>query len=121
MASTQSVKREEARLKVLRYISEFPEASTRQIAEQIGISNGQSFYVLKSFVDKGLVKVVNFANSKNKSQYLYLLTAKGVVEKLRLTEKFLELKREEYRLLRKEIDALASDIEGGSLTRDLIE
>jgi EPS-associated MarR family transcriptional regulator len=110
MASLQDARREEARLKVLRYIAEHPVASTRQIAEAVNVSNGAAFYVLRALVDKGLVKVENFARAERKSQYLYLLTSAGLVEKMRLTEKFLQIKREEYRALRAEVAALEDEV-----------
>jgi EPS-associated MarR family transcriptional regulator len=110
MASSLHIKREEARLKVLRYVAEHPEASTRQIADAIGVSNGQGYYLVKALIDKGFVKLSNFTKAEKKSQYLYLLTASGIGEKLRLTEKFVEIKREEYRHLRREIDALSAEL-----------
>ena len=115
MASGLHSKREEARLKVLRYLTEHPQASTRQIADAVGVSNGQGYYLIKALIDKGYVKFGNFTKAKKKSQYLYLLTASGIAEKLRLTEKFLEIKREEYRLLQIEIDALSADLEDAAI------
>jgi EPS-associated MarR family transcriptional regulator len=115
MASSSHIKREEARLKVLRYVSEHPEASTRKIADAIGVSNGQGYYLVKALIDKGFVKFSNFTKAEKKSQYLYLLTASGIGEKLCLTEKFLEIKRTEYRLLRSEIEALSADLDDAAL------
>lgn len=115
MASVLHTKREEARLMVLRYITEHPQASTRQIADAVGVSNGQGYYLVKALIDKGYVKFGNLTKAKKKSQYLYLLTASGIAEKLRLTEKFLEIKRIEFRLLQSEIDALSADLDGAAL------
>ena len=100
---------------VLRYITEQPQASTRQIADAVGVSNGQGYYLVKALIDKGYVKFGNFTNAKKKSQYLYLLTASGIAEKLRLTEKFIEIKRAEYRFLQSEINALSADLDGAAL------
>ena len=121
MASVLHTKREEARLMVLRYITEHPQASTRQIADAVGVSNGQGYYLVKALIDKGYVKFGNFTKAKKKSQFLYLLTASGIAEKLRLTQKFIELKRAEYRLLQSEIDALSADLNDAAIvvrTRD---
>ena len=37
-----------------------------------------------------------FVNSDNKIQYKYLLTPSGIKEKITLTDKFIEIKKEEY-------------------------
>jgi hypothetical protein len=41
------------------------------------MSLGKANYCLKGLIDKGLVKVENFKNSRNKIQYAYLLTPQG--------------------------------------------
>lgn len=64
--------------------------------EEIGYSAGKVNYVLKKLVEKGLVKVDRFVNSKSKIQYKYLLTPEGIKEKIALTDKFIEIKKEEY-------------------------
>ena len=110
MSSRQDTRRQEARLRVLRHIAEQPDASTRQIAKAVGVSNGAAFYVLRALVDKGLVKAENFANAQRKCQYLYLLTPEGFAEKMRLTENFLQIKRQEYRELRAEVEALEEEL-----------
>ena len=47
-----------------------------------------------------MVKMKNFASSKNKFGYVYLLTPKGISEKITLTGKFLERKQAEYEALK---------------------
>ena len=64
---------------------------------------GKVNYVLKSLVAKGLVKVENFVTSDNKRGYRYLLTSAGIEEKILLTQKFVERKREEYEELQREL------------------
>ena len=96
---------------MLRFVAEHPEASTRQIADAVGVSNGQGYYLIKALIEKGHVKLGNFTKADKKSNYLYLLTASGIAEKLRLTEKFLEIKRTEYRVLRSEIELLQSELD----------
>ena len=48
----------------------------------------------------------NFSHSKNKFGYVYLLTPKGISEKVTLTRKFLERKQAEYEALKAEIEYL---------------
>ena len=83
--------------------------STRQVADEVGISNGSAYYVLTALIEKGFIKLVNFKNNPRKGQYAYLLTPKGIREKSLLTHSFIERKREEFRLLREEIEALKEE------------
>lgn len=78
----------------------------RQLSRDLGISLGKVNYCLKSLTNKGFVKVNNFKNNKNKIQYSYLLTPKGIEEKTKLTIEFLKAKTQEYEALKKEVDRL---------------
>jgi EPS-associated MarR family transcriptional regulator len=106
LVSQREDQRYEVRLRVLRLVNANPELSTRKIAEDVGISNGSAFYVLAALVEKGFLKLDNFKNSSSKGRYAYILTPKGVREKSLLTVRFIERKREEYKNLRAEIEAL---------------
>ena len=106
MASRRDEQQAAIRLKVMRLISQNPEMSTRQVADEVGISNGSAYYVLTALVGKGFVKLGNFQNNSRKGQYAYLLTPKGIKEKSLLTHSFIERKRQEFKDLRAEIQAL---------------
>ena len=106
MASRRDEQQAGVRLKVMRLISVNPEMSTRQVADEVGISNGSAYYVLTALVEKGFVKLGNFRKNLRKGQYAYLLTPKGVREKSLLTHSFIERKRQEFEDLRAEIQAL---------------
>ncbi len=75
-------------------------SSQRQLADNSGISLGQVNYILKSLLDKGLVKVGNFKRNPHKISYAYLLTPKGIEEKSKLAVKFVLRKLREYEFLR---------------------
>ncbi|WP_282058824.1 MarR family EPS-associated transcriptional regulator [Lentibacter algarum] len=109
MASRRDEQQAEVRLKVMRLISQTPEVSTRQVAEDVGISNGSAYYVLTALVEKGLVKLGNFKKNPRKGQYAYLLTPKGIREKSLLTHSFIERKRAEFEALKAEIAALEEE------------
>ena len=83
--------------------------STRQVADEVGISNGSAYYVLTALVEKGFVKLGNFKKSPRKGQYAYLLTPKGIREKSLLTHRFIDRKREEFEALKVEIKALEEE------------
>ena len=110
MASRREEQQAEVRLRVMRLISQNPEVSTRQVAEDVGISNGSAYYVLTALVEKGLVKLGNFKNNPRKGQYAYLLTPRGIREKSLLTHSFIERKRKEFEALKAEITALEEEV-----------
>jgi EPS-associated MarR family transcriptional regulator len=71
-------------------------SSQRQLADHSGISLGQVNYILKSLLEKGLVKVNNFRKNPKKIGYVYLLTPKGIEAKSRLAVRFVINKIREY-------------------------
>jgi len=110
LASRREEQQEDIRLRVMRLISANPEMSSRQIAENVGISNGSAYYALTALVEKGFVKLDNFKNNPRKGQYAYLLTPKGIREKSILTHRFISRKRQEFDNLRMEIEALEEEV-----------
>ena len=87
-------------------MQENPDLTQRELAEKLGISVGGLNYCLKALMEKGLVKMKNFTNSKNKFGYVYVLTPTGMAEKAAITHRFLQRKMDEYEELKAEIDAL---------------
>ena len=106
MASVRERVALERSFQCLRLIHKDGNISTRKLATHMQISNGAAYYVLDALIKKGYVKVGNFKNNPNKSRYLYLLTPDGLREKSRLTRKFILRKREDYNVLKAEIEAL---------------
>ena len=88
---------------VLRKIQNKPEFTQRQLAEDLGFSLGKLNYCLKALKVKGLVKISNFKKNPNKSNYIYILTPKGITQKTKLTINFMKRKMKEYDELRKEL------------------
>ena len=111
MASNRSKRQEETYFRVMQILHENPEASTRDIARALGISNGSAYYCISELLEKGLIKFKNFKKSTSKSNYLYQLTPKGVSSKASLTVKFLERKRKEYNDLKEEIARLEVELQ----------
>lgn len=90
---------------VLRKIHNKPDASQRELAEELGFSLGKLNYCLKALKDKGLVKINSFKNKKNKINYIqYIITPKGISERTKLTINFMKRKMKEYDDLKKELD-----------------
>jgi len=96
------MQQDELKLSILRKAETI--GSQRDLAKELGFSVGKINYVMNALIDKGLIKVENFATAKNKKSYCYLLTPKGLKEKMALTEKFIEIKKHEYHVLRDEFE-----------------
>ena len=112
MTSRQAKLQEDTYFRVMRILEQEPDLTQRELAERLGISVGGLNYCLKALMESGLVKMKNFASSKNKFGYVYVLTPRGMVEKASLTHRFLQRKMEEYEALKAEIEALQSDVHG---------
>jgi EPS-associated MarR family transcriptional regulator len=110
MTSRQAKLQEDTSFRVMRILEENPDLTQRELAEQLGISVGGLNYCLKALMEKGLVKMKNFANSKNKFGYVYVLTPIGMAEKVAITHRFLQRKMSEYEALKLEIEALKSEV-----------
>lgn len=90
----------------MRLLEESPDLTQRELAEKLGVSVGAVNYCLKALMSTGLIKMKNFAHSKNKFGYAYVLTPRGIAEKASITHRFLQRKIEEYEALKAEIAAL---------------
>jgi EPS-associated MarR family transcriptional regulator len=111
MTSRQAKLQEDTYFRVMRILQENPDHTQRELAKKLGISVGGLNYCLKALMEKGLVKMKNFANSKNKLGYVYVLTPNGIAEKAAITHRFLQRKMDEYGALKVEIEALQSEAE----------
>ncbi len=109
--SRQAKLQEDTYFRVMRILQEDPDLTQRELAERLGISVGGLNYCLKALMQMGLVKMKNFANSKNKFGYVYVLTPTGLAEKAVITHRFLQRKIDEYAALKAEIEALRSEVE----------
>ena len=119
MLSRQAKLQEDTYFRVMRILQDNPDLTQRELAEKLGISVGGLNYCLKALTEKGLVKMKNFANSKNKFGYVYVLTPNGIAEKTRVAHRFLKRKMEEYEALKTEIKALK--LEAGIASDDSIQ
>ena len=116
MTSRQAKIQEDTNYRVMRLLEENPDLTQRELAEKLGVSVGGLNYCLKALTEKGLVKMQNFANSKNKFGYVYVLTPRGIAEKAKLTGNFLKRKMEEYEALKTEIAALTQELSTQPIT-----
>ncbi|WP_108507827.1 MarR family EPS-associated transcriptional regulator [Polynucleobacter acidiphobus] len=103
-------RKEEISFRVMRFLQENPDLTQRELAEKLGISLGSVNYCLKALMEKGMVKMKNFANSKNKFGYVYVLTPAGLEEKVAISHRFLQRKMDEYKMLKMEIEVLSAEV-----------
>ena len=89
---------------LMRQLNRSPKSSQRELANHLGFSLGKLNYCLKALQKKGLIKINNFKNNKNKINYIYLLTPKGIAKKTKLTINFMKKKMQEYDELKKELN-----------------
>ena len=97
-------------LDLLRHLQEKQDVSQRELAHKMGVSLGKMNYILNALIKKGIIKVQNFRNNKNKLAYTYYLTPVGINEKAILTVKFFKRKLNEYDTIKKEIAKLEEDM-----------
>lgn len=91
----------EIHLSILRKVESVEDQKT--LAQDLGFSVGKINYILKSLIEKGLIKTERFLKSDNKKGYKYLLTPSGIEAKITLTKTYIEIKKREYEELMKEV------------------
>jgi EPS-associated MarR family transcriptional regulator len=101
---------DEFRYRILRRLEANPELSQRELARELGVSVGKVNYGIRALVDLGLVKATNFANSRNKQAYMYVLTRKGIQAKALTAVRFFRQKLAEYEAIRRELDDLRREM-----------
>lgn len=107
---------DEVRYRLLRYLEEHPQASQRELAQHLSVSVGKINYCVRALIAKGLVKMRNFRGSKKKLAYAYVLTPKGIEEKVNATSQFLKRKLAEYDSIAAEIERLTRELEDSGVS-----
>ena len=90
--------------RLLKKIDSDPNLSQRDLSDELDMSLGKINYCLRALKNKGLIKINNFKKNKNKINYLYVLTPKGIMQKTDITIKFMKLKMREYDELKRELE-----------------
>jgi len=105
---------DESQFKALRELEKDSTLSQRDLSKKVGLSVGRVNYIINALLKKGFIKAQRFKNSKNKIGYMYILTPKGISERIVQTQTFLQKKNEEYIRLKQEIEALREETEKSS-------
>lgn len=109
MPSKTSQGREDLHFRVLRLLQSRPSASQRELARELGVSLGAVNYCVRALVEKGHIKLANFRASKNKLNYVYVLTPEGIAHRANLAVRFIERKAAEYEAIRAELESLRQE------------
>jgi EPS-associated MarR family transcriptional regulator len=97
------------RLELLSKLEVNPKYTQRELSKEMGASLGKINYCMQKLTEKGLIKLKSFRNNPHKTDYVYLLTPKGIEKKAKLTATFLKIKIKEYEVLKVEISMLKKD------------
>jgi len=103
---TEQPQKEET-LFILKELEANPNVTQRDLSSRLNISLGKTNYLLRELILKGFIKVKNFTGNPEKLRKIhYFLTEKGLEEKFRLLQHFLQIKEVEYNKLKQENDLL---------------
>jgi len=101
---TEQPKKEET-LSIFKELEANPNTTQRGLSSRLNISLGKTNYLLRELILKGFVKAKNFTGNPGKlTKIHYLLTEKGLEEKFRLLQHFLQIKETEYNRLKQEME-----------------
>jgi EPS-associated MarR family transcriptional regulator len=67
-----------------------PHLTQRHLSQKLSVSLGKINFLIRALVDKGLIEIKNFKESKNKLGYVYMVTPKGIQIKLHLTQQYID-------------------------------
>ncbi len=102
---------EQVHFKTLNLLAKNPDLTQRELATAVGLSLGQTHYLLRALLEKGALKLGNFYRSEHKfNKAVYLLTPAGIQDRTQLTQQYLACKRDEYLALKLEIETLEREI-----------
>jgi len=97
--------------KVLREIEKNPSHTQRSLASSLDVSVGKVNYMIAGLVEKGIIKARRLKNDPRKIRWQYILTPKGIREKVRITRSYLRQRLQEYKKLQEEITLLKEEIQ----------
>lgn len=111
-------RRAERELEILAAVAQGTPLTQRALAQQLGVALGLTNLYLKRLVKKGYIKVTDFPRKPAaKKRLRYLLTARGIAEKTRLTYEYMGRSLALYRLARETLREKLSHLPQNGLKR----
>ncbi|MDD5005763.1 MAG: MarR family EPS-associated transcriptional regulator [Candidatus Omnitrophica bacterium] len=93
-------------------LDKYPHLTQRELASKLNVSLGKTNYLINELLKKGMIKVKTFSRKPNKLRRIkYLLTKKGMQEKISLMYRFLKKKESEYGKIKQEWEKLNNLLE----------
>jgi EPS-associated MarR family transcriptional regulator len=96
--------------KLIHELEKNPFHTQRTLADKLNISLGKANYLLAGLIEKGIVKTNKLKNGPEKIRWKYILTPKGIKEKIRITRSYLHVRLEEFETIQREIEELKSEV-----------
>jgi EPS-associated MarR family transcriptional regulator len=100
--------------KLLKEIEQNPALSQRSLATKLDVSLGKINYVLSGLIQKGLVKAQKLKTDPKNIHWSYLLTTKGISEKIAITKIYLDKRLQEFDSIQLEIAELKKEVQKDS-------
>ena len=113
----------EEAFRLLSELHNSPNLTQRELSKNLNISLGKTNYLIQQLIKKGIVKMKNFSRNPGKiGKVKYILTGKGLEQKIKLTYHFLKRKEAEYERLKDEWEHLRKEgvISGSQSLREKI-
>mgnify|MGYP000879196482 FL=1 len=92
-------------LEVLRSVDEENNITQRELAKRTGLSLGSVNVLLKRLIHKGLLKIEHI----NSRTIKYMLTPKGLMEKVRLTYQYIVVSYNHISVIESKIEQIAEN------------
>lgn len=105
-SETELSRRESLDFELLYLLETDPGLSQRELAERLGISLGRVNYCIRALLEKGAIKLANYRAAKSKLGYVYVMTPKGIAQRIALSHRFLQRKLTEFERLKAQIESL---------------
>lgn len=92
--------------KVIKEIESNPSHTQRSLAKKLNVSLGKINFIISGLVEKGIVKAKKIKNHPGKIRWQYILTPKGIKEKIKITKEYLYKRTIKFENLKKELEEL---------------
>jgi EPS-associated MarR family transcriptional regulator len=97
--------------KLIREIERNPFHTQRSLATTLHISLGKANYLISGLIHKGIIKVRKLRNNPEKIRWKYILTPKGIREKLTITRDYLQKRITDFEIIQREIAELKTEVD----------
>jgi EPS-associated MarR family transcriptional regulator len=93
-----------------------PSHTQRSLALKLNISLGKANYVLAGLVEKGIIKAKKLKNHPEHIRWSYILTPKGLRDKIDITKNYLNTRLTQFEILLHEIEMLKIEVKKNNYT-----